>query len=329
MAFERIPVVLCIDVEPDERAPALRPLSHWTGLDGTFPLVERVRARLQDATGEAVHFSWFLRMDPQIKTLQGDAGWVAHRYAAELARVGAAGDAIGVHPHPWRWDDSEATWINDLGDAEWVDECVRSSFAEYAAVFGSQSEIHRFGDHSMDDRTLAVVEECGGRYDLTIEPGTRGRRLREHGARVTGELPDQSRAPRAPYRPSVADHLLPGADGDARTIWMLPLTSTDTSSAMSWPRRAVRRIRWPRRPPFRQVTLTDDIRPETLWSWIERDLAAGTPSLVFAIRSDLSMRPRLLGSFEAKLEHLIRLPLLKSLRFTTPGSAVDASAHSP
>ena len=58
--------MLAIDVEPDdpEFAPGLR--APWAGFEACVDLFGQIRERLAAATGTPVHFTWFLRMDPQV-----------------------------------------------------------------------------------------------------------------------------------------------------------------------------------------------------------------------------------------------------------------------
>ncbi len=319
----QVPLILLIDVEPDDRAPARRGDKSWPGIDRVFRYVRRLRPRLEEATGAPVHFSWSLRMDPQVRELHGDARWVARRYENEFARLSEAGDDIGLHPHAWRWDGRRDTWVNDLADPAWIEECVAVSFAAYRDAFARDCLSHRFGDRFIDDRTLAAAERCGAKYDLTLEPGMRGRRVRERVGIGRGRTPDHSSAPRYPYRPSRHDLLRPAQDGDAREIWMIPLTSTDTSDAYSWPRRVARRLRWPRRPTYRQISPAGASDPAMFWSWIERDLRKGTRLLAFAIRSDVPLRPQYLGAVREKLDLLLAGPMARRFRFTTPAEALE------
>jgi len=53
-------------------------------------------------TGSPVHFSWFLRMDPQITHTYGSPDWVVTRYPKLIEGLDAAGDELGLHVHPWR-----------------------------------------------------------------------------------------------------------------------------------------------------------------------------------------------------------------------------------
>lgn len=315
------PVVMCIDVEPDERSPSPRRTARWTGFERSYRLVRLLRPHLEEVTGSAVHLSWFLRMDPQIEVLHGDARWPALRYADELAGLVAAGDELGLHTHAWRWDPGRGGWINDIGDGDWQERCIGSSFAAYRAVFGSACRAHRNGDRFMDDRTLEVIERCGARVDLTIEPGSRRVRLKDDGLAATAALPAQWPVSRSPYRPSRANHLWLDRSNQ-RELWEIPLTAVDTSSSVPLLGRALRRLRWPARPSYRTIPPWGPWEPDDYWSWIEAEIASGRPVLAFALRSDFVLRATLYRAVRSKLVALLRRPLARRLRFVTASEAV-------
>ena len=127
-----IPVVLCIDVEPDPRVVNRSTPEPWRGYELSQQYIADLRARATAVTGEPANFSWFLRMDPQVAESYGSASWVADRYADHLTSVREEGDEIGLHPHAWRWLPAEKTWTQDFGDERWVEHCVTHSAARSA-----------------------------------------------------------------------------------------------------------------------------------------------------------------------------------------------------
>jgi hypothetical protein len=221
-----IPIVLCIDVEPDERAPPPSTRPDWTGFERAVADAYRVRRLLADATGRPARFAWFVRMDPQIEHVYGTAEWAALRYAAEIGAIEGAGDTIGLHVHPWRWDGRE--WVVDFADVGFGTRCVRVAFAAFARAFGRPCRDVRFGDRWLNDRILALAERLGARYDLTAEPGRVFEAMPE---RSVGTSPDYSAMPRVPYRPSRRGFRRPGRWLRRRT-WMLPLGTARLASAL-------------------------------------------------------------------------------------------------
>jgi hypothetical protein len=216
---EPLPIVLCVDVEPDLRVvdPA-RPVD-WLGFERSVEDLAAFRSRFENATGRPARFAWFLRMDTQIEEVYGAAEWVAIRYAPLVRAVEAAGDAIGLHVHPWLWDGRAGAWVVDYADWRWGARCVRTAFAAFARHFGRPCRAVRFGDRWLSDRLLALAERLGARVDLTAEPGRIHDRLPET---VVGTSPDFSATPRRPYRPSRWRHQRPGR-WFPRRLWMLPL----------------------------------------------------------------------------------------------------------
>src|SRR5436190_12457798 len=98
----RIPVVLALDVEPDDPEFVPNSRAPWLGFEAAVDLFAAIRDRLARATECDVHLSWFVRMDPQIAQGYGSAMWFVEQYSTEIAALRSAGDEIGLHTHAWR-----------------------------------------------------------------------------------------------------------------------------------------------------------------------------------------------------------------------------------
>jgi len=216
-----IPILMCIDVEPDKRAIDSNVREDWKGFEKTYEFFCRLRSRLEAATRSSVHFTWFLRMDPQIGHTYGSAAWAVTRYSRIINEIQAAGDEVGLHIHPWRWDKTSQIWIQDFADQEWIDHCVRLGFKTFRQSLKRQCLSFRFGDHWLNDATLDLVEKLGARFDLTVEPGYKGGVPPDH---FVGSLPDYTTIPQQPYRPSRADFKKPGLL-DRRSLWIVPVSA--------------------------------------------------------------------------------------------------------
>lgn len=219
-----VPVVLCIDVEPDEReTDPFRPVD-WTGFEAAFECMDALRPRLAQYTGAPVRISWFLRMDPQIEQTYGSASWAVERYPDVFAKLERAGDELGLHVHAWRWQPERSRWFVDNGDQAWVDHCLHMGFEAYRRAFGRPCRIFRFGDRWMNEATLATLAALGVHYDLTIEPGRKPRLSADVDARPSGGMPDYTDAPRWAYRPS-RDNCLRSSGSRGHVLWEIPLTT--------------------------------------------------------------------------------------------------------
>ncbi len=181
-----IPVVLCIDLEPDRRRPD-RDGARPAGISRLFPLVEQLRDRLASMTGAPPAFTWNVRLDPQIAEVYGAPEWIATTYADELADAGTGGDVIGLHPHSWRWQDG---WVSDQADTDWVAHCVRVALDGYRTVFGTGCAVYRHGDGFMSNAVAHQIADAGVRVDLTLEPRLPARPGLLPEERTTGALPD-------------------------------------------------------------------------------------------------------------------------------------------
>lgn len=223
---ERIPVILCIDVEPDDRISDLADRKDWDGFEASLEVFNRFRERFEARTGSVVHFSWFLKMDPQVAMTHGSASWVVDRYPEAIRQLQACGDHFGLHIHPFRWHDASEEWVADFGDQEWINHCVRSGIDAFQTSLLQSCRMFRFGDRWMNDATIDLLETLGVQIDLTVEMGQRPDDLPET---ITGFRPDYSNVPRQPYHPSSADFRRESADGD-HGLWMVPISGGSVRS---------------------------------------------------------------------------------------------------
>ena len=219
--MRQIPILICIDVEPDERAFDPHHNTAWNGFPASYELFSRFRESLQRITDAPVHFSWFLKMDPQIATTHGTAAWVAEHYRDLVQKLESAGDHLGLHVHPWRWDERAHIWIEDYADPAWVQECVHVGVSAFKPALDRPCRSFRFGDRWMNNAAMAYLERLGIDFDLTIEPGQKGNAIPES---FRGDFPDATDVPLKPYHPSRADFTKPGT-GDGFNLWCIPVSS--------------------------------------------------------------------------------------------------------
>ncbi len=211
---------MCIDVEPDERLIDPSVQKDWIGFKATFEIFSKLRARVEAATGSPVHFSWFFRMDPQIAITYGSASWAVKRYDSLIREIKRAGDAIGLHAHSWRLNETRDKWIVDFADQDWINHCLVIGFEAFRQSLNETCLYFRFGDHWMNNATSRLIEKLGARFDLTLEPGQTGGHIAEP---FTGEFLDYSQVPRRPYISSRTDFRKPGSY--PRKLWTIPLSA--------------------------------------------------------------------------------------------------------
>jgi hypothetical protein len=317
-----VPVIVCIDVEPDRRDPDRSDPSPWSGFEALHPWLERRRPRLAALTGSPARFSWYFRMDPQVAETYGSPTWAVTRYRRQVDEVRGQGDELGVHPHPFRWDSEAGSWIVDHGSQPWIDHCVRTALAAFREALGSTCRVFRFGDHWMNDATEGLLEELGVRFDLTLEPGTRGMPGLVFAERRTGSIPDLTDAPRHPYRPSRHDFRTPDP---SRTegLWMIPVTTGQLPPGL---RRARALYRW--------ITRAGDVSLDALalnlalTPVLFRAVAApvltppGPSCLVVVLHSRTGKKPRAMANLGENVGYLLAHPLRDRFVFCTPAEAL-------
>lgn len=226
-----IPILICIDIEPDLRLVDPTAQVDWLGFERAAALIEQLRPRMEAATGRPAHVSWFLRMDPQVVHVYGDAGWAADRYRCDLDSFLSAGDELGIHLHTWRWNHDKSAWKQDFADQSWVTYCVETAFAAFEVAFGTGCRAFRFGDRWMNDETMQLIDRLGATSDSTIEPGRVGTETPDE---YIGTFHDYSDVPRYPYRPSRLDFKSPKPE-PVLDIVVIPVQSVPASWASTPP----------------------------------------------------------------------------------------------
>jgi hypothetical protein len=269
-----VPVVLCVDVEPDARRIAVPGPTTWSGFERFVAGAPELRARLAEASGRPARLSWFLRMDPQIEVAYGSACWAADRYRAELAELAGAGDELGIHAHNWRWDGEE--WISDQGDPAWVAQCTSTSLRAYEASFGRPCPSYRGGDRYFDAAVFGQLRDHGVAVDLSVEPGVPEVPGLVPVERSTGRIPGVPVGLDRPYVPAADDPLVPSSALD--DLLVIPLTSS-TSFQDGDPAAAS--------PPVATLTLWSP--PRLFSAAFERRMEDEPSHLAFAVRSDVGL----------------------------------------
>ena len=311
----KIPVILCIDVEPNRRLFDPGSREPWSGFERSYEFFNALRSRLAKATGSPVHFSWFFRMDPQVETGYGSSEWCPRTYPQWMRALKENGDELGLHAHAWRWDAAGERWIVDHGDQEWVNHCVDVSFQAFRRSFGFDCRSFRFGDSWMNNETVDLLEKLGVRFDLTVEAGKPAVRAERAKETVTGSIPDYTDVPRGPYRPSKRDYRK--AD-PARTdgLWMIPVSSGNFSDKF-----------W-QKPKFRTLRLA--INPTAFARSIKQALKRCERSiLVPEVRVCATLHVQRFDYMVKNAEHLVAHRDARRFAFSTPSEALEIMGYPP
>ena len=293
----RLPVLLCFDVEPDDKVIEGR--ADWAGIRPLVELLTEYRSRLEMATGHPCHFSWFFRMDPQVRALQGRQDWAVRVFEREVAMLRSAGDEFGLHVHPWK--QTPNGWVSEFRDATWVEHCVRSSLEAYRHAFGTRCRSFRFGDRWMDQRTMRLLSSLGVRFDLTLEPEQIGFPIpADMDELFLGDRPDYTGVPRQPYRPSSKDYRVAGGWLRRMRLTEIPISTAADKNA-----------------DIGTLYLAND--GAATCGQIDRLLADETTRhLALPARTDIAIRPNERQNLKTILDHFLAHPQRDRLRLTTP-----------
>jgi hypothetical protein len=319
-------VILCIDVEPDERETAVGRPRPWAGYRALQRQLEALRPDLP-GLGASARYTWFLRMDPQIADTYGAAGWVATTYRAELDGALANGDALGLHVHPFRRSAGSPGWIVDFADQGWVEHCMDVGLTAFHEAWGRACVDFRYGDGWMNDATIAWLEARGIRHDLTLEPGKHLPGGLRPGPAWVGQAPDLRSVPTGPYRPSLGDFRQPDP---ARTegLWIVPVTTGRLRPSLGLVRKVYRALLRPGWITRATLVLNPALSPPLFRDLLEQALAHDDwPLLVLTVRSDVGLSGRQLRNVSQNMARLGRAA--RAVGLCTPAEGLAALGLAP
>lgn len=229
---ERIPIMFGFDFEPDGREVD-RENPTWDGGEALLEQAEDFRDRLAKASGqETVPLSWFLRADPQVELAHGSASWAFDQFSAQWHSLISQGDELGIHMHPWRWDEEADRWRQDHADEEWLLHCLDVAIDAYCDFMGRGPTSYRGGDRFFNAVVMRHLEKRGIKADFSLERMKGGERLVnfELGA---GAIPDHSQISSAAFWPSENDYRKAGPPRESG-FGLLPLTSYPGGTLCPW-----------------------------------------------------------------------------------------------
>jgi hypothetical protein len=313
-----IPIILCIDLEPDIRMLDPKKPLPWKGYEQTYELFRSLRSKIMHSTGSPVHFSWFFRMDPQVAQVYGSATWPVTQYPKIIEDLRTQGDELGLHVHLYRWDQALNNWVIDHGNPLWVEHCIRSSLSAFRQTFGKKCQAFRFGDAWISNEAVSLLEKSGVCFDLTLEPGQEGYHGLKKGEIYTGYIPDLRKVPQTPYVPLTTNFKEPDPDRRAG-IWMIPVSRGEifgiSALAFKTFRRWVNGVRvkraWVTLYLFQEPRLFRKVLDQLLRSM-------DNPYLNITLNSLAILNPYFLRNMKINLNYILSHSRVKDFVFSSP-----------
>jgi hypothetical protein len=317
-----VPAVWRIDVEPDEFQPGVAATT-WSGFEASVRLVDQMRAALSRATAGPFRPTWFFRLDPDIKRCFGRADYVLVRHRELVHRLRDQGDPLGIHVHPYRWNEDRSVAYSDHSDEEWVVHCLRSSARVFLEALGEPPRRASYGGYFWSEALLDASERLGIKVDLTPEPGLPPKdKDPSFGDYATAPSPDYTDCPRQPYFPDRANMFAIGAAPHSRrALKAIPLSAFDYRSAQLPLKSRLKMKLRPQRVKRRHLPLSlwkAWPSSKAFWDYAEQAISEQpVPYCAFAMRSD----PEDSETFQrarALLEYLPRHRIARRLHFDDP-----------
>ena len=327
----RIPIIMCIDVEPDGFfIDRIKPLP-WNGYEGAHRYFSELRKRIEETTGSPAHYTWCYRLDPQVAETYGSAEWPITHYSKFTEDFIKNGDEMALHPHAYRWIEKKQNWVEDLGNQEWVNHCLEMGFDAYRRLFNRTCESFRFGAYWISTETINCAERLGAAFDLTVEPYFKMKKRFFAAELYSAPLPDYDHVPREPYRPSRADFTRPDVtrkDG----IWVIPVSTGKIKYQFGRLETLKKRIFSPDEIKPRTVTLNLSRGMNGFRSVMEELLGSlEKPYLVCVLRSDVCgealSNPTDPVNMRQNVDYILNHPLVKQFVFSTPREAMSTMGY--
>jgi hypothetical protein len=318
----QIPVVLLIDVEPDDFFIDRDEKVPWTGFERALEIMADLRPRLAHKTGHDAHFTWLVRADAQVAETYHSSAWAFEYYRQALESLLAAHDEVGLHVHAYRWDTKRKRWIDDYGNQEWVNHCVHLGVHAFERVFRCPPSSFSMGMDWTNQATIQLVSELGIRYEFSPILAKEVQPFPTYGT-FTGVAPDCSRIPQRPYQPSPTNFLAPAAHQEDG-MWIFPQSSRVAEVERSWKRRLydLARLQPAPAPCTRKFFLQDD--PAALRVSIDDMLnSLERPYLTFAVRTHEFTRSDRIAIIRRNLDNVVEHPAVERFVFTTPAEGLQ------
>jgi hypothetical protein len=314
-----IPLIVCIDVEPEERQLDIKLQKEWDGFERTLKYFEGFRSKLERATNAPVMFSWFLRMDEQIKQTYGSYSWVVERYGKNIQELQVAGDELGLHTHSWRWNDPGGRWIAEYADQSWICHCLDQAFKAFEQAFGGRCVSFRFGDRWMNNETMTHLASLGVKFDLTVEPNKKTTSAESKDA--VGSFPDYAGALTYPYKPSRIDFRKPTRTD--RDLWEIPITTGNVPGRFPTLKRMLRTSGIELVTRRCTLALNLALYERNFRAVVNNSLAREGPSyLAIVVRTDACLHSRTRTTVLRNMDFLLSHPLVTTFRFVSPAEAI-------
>ena len=297
----RCPIVVCMDVEPDDSSITCDQPVSWKGFEIAAELFSTLRPLLAAATGAAIHYTWMLARDECQLDVSGSSHSLLRQYDSQIRNYMLEGDELGI-VEVCPIGKGGAT-VQDDGKDCLTEDRLEKSFAAFCALLGKKCELFRVADGWLSNKLVQELERLNTRFDFSLQAGKRR-------GYDCDPLRHSSRLPLMPYRPATEDFMTADA---SRTegLWIIPLSAgmesyDPPSEAASRPH------------PFNLES------PPEEFEWLVNKIVCemDRPYLALTMSSSIGIKPKLLRNVKMNFSTLLMHPLADRLVFSTPREAL-------
>ena len=96
---------------------------------------------------------------------------MAERHGGVIDRLRRAGDPLGIHVHPYRWNAERRVAYSDHADTAWVTHCLQVAAETFGKCFGEPVRRGCQGGYFLSEAVIDASVALGIEVDVTPEPG--------------------------------------------------------------------------------------------------------------------------------------------------------------
>lgn len=226
-------IIIGCDVDPDrsyvvENVPSDK-LS-WRGMLEGIPNSHEKLKNLTDSDGNRPIVVWLLRVDHQIKVMQGAYNSILTEHRDFLKSLEEYGDELGWHPHFWQFDKKKSVWFQNYKDTDWQMKMLHEASASFREIFPGRIKTARTGWTYHNNYTMKTFGELGVEVDISALPGMKC--PPDTKQRTISNFYDWYDSPMEPYYPSIEDYRRP-AMNDEKSCTVLEIPNF-TAKSLFW-----------------------------------------------------------------------------------------------
>lgn len=274
---KKLQVLIDIHAEPDNHYLYTSEKEDWDGFEKGSQLILNVKKKYPK-----LKMTWLFRADPQIGEVYGENSWGLARYKETIDDLMATGDEIGIHMHPYRFQE-DGSQTQDYADFDHLRRCMDESVSAFENVMGYRPLVLANTVGTTSTELVNHNRSIGIKYDLSLNKDSK-EDFPDHLGKYEGQRSSGTDFPGEVYCPSYADYRKKSDTPD--DYRMIPIQCfelpVETNPLKNWARKNLQRL-----VSNKIVKPTLSEHSKSFREMINSSVKASSPYLVIDSRSDI------------------------------------------